>query len=159
MSNSEGLKYSFSEKKRGTRYAFFLFPSNRHSFSVVGFSFFLFMLISSCTTQKELTYLNNLDTAAVSQFYPLERPDYRIQYQDILYVNFFTMNLEMNELLNPGAGTTNSSYMFRDESSIYIYGPGRAVRYLPAPPQIRTSGFSASGSSAFRFAIRTYKNA
>lgn len=85
-------------------------------------SFLPTLLITSCTTQKELTYLNNLDTAAVSQFYPMERPDYRIQYQDILYVNFFTMNMEMNELLNPGAGATNTNYMFRDESSIYIYG-------------------------------------
>lgn len=30
--------------------------------------------------------------------------------------------------------------------------PGRAVRYLPAPPQIRTSGFPASGSSFNGFA-------
>ncbi len=28
--------------------------------------------------------------------------------------------------------------------------PGRAVRYLPAPPQIRTSGFPAYGSSNSR---------
>jgi polysaccharide biosynthesis/export protein len=86
-------------------------------------AFFVAILIfGSCTTQKELTYLNNLDTTAVSQFYPMERPDYRIQYQDILYVNFFTMNLEMNKLLNSGSGSINSSNMFRDESSIYIYG-------------------------------------
>ena len=52
----------------------------------------------------------------------MERPDYRVQYQDILYVNFFTMNMEMNELLNPGSGSRNSSYLFRDESSTYIYG-------------------------------------
>jgi hypothetical protein len=30
--------------------------------------------------------------------------------------------------------------------------PGRAVRYLPAPPQIRTSSFPASGSSVYGFA-------
>ncbi|MDF1573478.1 MAG: polysaccharide biosynthesis/export family protein [Bacteroidales bacterium] len=80
------------------------------------------ILITSCTTQKELTYLNNLDTAAVSQFYPMERPDYRIQYQDILYVNFFTMNREMNELLNQGGGSSNTSLLFRDESGAYIFG-------------------------------------
>jgi hypothetical protein len=30
--------------------------------------------------------------------------------------------------------------------------PGRAVRCLPAPPQIRTSGFPAYGSSIYGFA-------
>lgn len=66
-------------------------------------------------------YLNNLDTTAVQQFFPMERPDYRIQYQDILYVNIFTLNPEMNDLLNPG--NAMSSYnTYRDESNIYIYG-------------------------------------
>ena len=32
--------------------------------------------------------------------------------------------------------------------------PGRAVRYLTAPPQNRTSGFLAYGSSQFGFADR-----
>lgn len=91
---------------------------------LVFLSMLVVMIIStwSCTSQKELTYLNNLDTTSVSQFFPLERPDYRIQYQDILYVNFFTMNEEMNNLLNPGYGSSNNSYMFRDASSTYIYG-------------------------------------
>ena len=80
------------------------------------------LLLFSCTSQKELTYLNNLDTTAISQFHPLTRPDYRVQYQDILYVNFFTMNREMNDLLNPGSGATSATYMFRDPSTTYIYG-------------------------------------
>jgi len=32
--------------------------------------------------------------------------------------------------------------------------PGRAVRYLPAPPQTRTSGFPAYGSSKIGFAVK-----
>ncbi|MFH0759012.1 MAG: polysaccharide biosynthesis/export family protein [Bacteroidota bacterium] len=80
------------------------------------------IVFGSCTSQKELMYLSNLDTTSVQQFFPMERPDYRIQYQDILYVNLFTLNAEMNDLLNPGSGTTNSAYMFRDPSSSYIYG-------------------------------------
>jgi len=35
---------------------------------------------------------------------------------------------------------------------LVISRPGRADRYLPAPPQIRTSGFPASGSSSYGFA-------
>ena len=42
----------------------------------------------------------------------------------------------------------------------YVYKfPGRAVRYLPAPPQTRTSVFFASGSSVVRFAKMKHKNA
>jgi len=80
------------------------------------------MVFGSCTSQKELMYLSNLDTTSVQQFFPMERPNYRIQYQDILYVNLFTLNEEMNILLNPGSGSTSSSYLFRDPSSAYIYG-------------------------------------
>ena len=79
------------------------------------------LVMFSCTSQKELTYLNNLDTASVSQFYPMERPEYRIQYQDILYVNVFTINEQLNTQLNP-VSRLSSSMMFRDASSTYIYG-------------------------------------
>ena len=35
---------------------------------------------------------------------------------------------------------------------VLVYRPGRADRYLPAPPQTRTSGFPAYGSSDYGFA-------
>lgn len=38
--------------------------------------------------------------------------------------------------------------------SIAVVLPGRAVRYLPAPPQTRTSGFPAYGSSKIGFAVK-----
>jgi polysaccharide biosynthesis/export protein len=79
------------------------------------------LVFGSCTSQKELMYLSNLDTTSTQQFFPLERPSYRIQYQDILYVDIFTMSPEMNALLNPNSGP--SSYnTYRDNSNIYIYG-------------------------------------
>lgn len=79
------------------------------------------IVFGSCTSQKELMYFSNLDTTAQQQFFPMERPNYLIQYQDILYVDIFTMNLEMNELLNPGS--QRSSYStYRDESNIYVFG-------------------------------------
>lgn len=79
------------------------------------------IIFGSCTSQKELMYLSNLDSAAALEFFPMERPDYRIQYQDILYVNITTMNPEMNTLLNPGTATGSHS-TYRDESNIYIFG-------------------------------------
>ncbi|MFC2080827.1 polysaccharide biosynthesis/export family protein [Bacteroidota bacterium] len=76
--------------------------------------------ISSCTSHKKLRYLSNLDTTDTEQFFPLVRPDYRIQYQDILYINITTLNSEMNELLN--AGVQQTSNVFRDERSFFIFG-------------------------------------
>ena len=39
-------------------------------------------------------YLSNLDTTSTQQFFPMERPGYRIQYQDILYVDIKMMTPE-----------------------------------------------------------------
>ena len=82
---------------------------------------FLAILFSGCMTQKKLMYLSNLDTTAVQQFFPMVRPDYRIQYQDILYVNITTLNNEMNDLLNPGSQQYSYS-LYSSQSNIYIFG-------------------------------------
>ena len=79
------------------------------------------IVFGSCTSQKELMYLSNLDTTSTQHFFPMERPGYRIQFQDILYVDIFTMNPEMNELLNPGSQTSGYN-TYRDESNIYVFG-------------------------------------
>lgn len=85
------------------------------------YSFFILLLIvGSCTSHKKLMYLSNLDTIAEHQFHTMLQPEYKIQYQDILYINIFTLNPEINELLNPESG--RNYYTFRDESNIYVYG-------------------------------------
>ena len=48
---------------------------------------------------------------------------------------------------------SNINYSFHI-NHLKIDFPGRAVRYLPAPPQTRTSGFPAYGSSYYGFAKR-----
>jgi polysaccharide biosynthesis/export protein len=85
------------------------------------FIFTIIILLSSCTTQKKLMYLSNLDTTSVQQFFPMERPDYKIQYQDILYINISTLNNEMNDILNPGFQQYSYS-LYTSQSNIYIYG-------------------------------------
>jgi polysaccharide export outer membrane protein len=90
----------------------------------IPFLFFIpvgIIFLGSCTTQSKLMYLSNLDTTSVQQFFPMERPDYRIQYQDILYVNVTTLNNEMNDLLNPGFQQYTYS-LYSSQSNIYIYG-------------------------------------
>jgi polysaccharide biosynthesis/export protein len=79
------------------------------------------ILISSCTSQKELIYLKNLDTIPAEQFFPYQQPEYRIQKRDILYIRFFTMNDELSDILN----TTSARYtanMYQNETSLYING-------------------------------------
>lgn len=79
------------------------------------------VVFGSCTSQKELMYLSNLDTTSVQQFFPMERPNYHIQYQDILYIDIFTLNPEMNEILNPGSQSSGYN-TYRDASNIYVFG-------------------------------------
>ena len=87
--------------------------------ALITLAFVLFL--GSCTSQKKLTYLNNLDTTSAQQFFPMERPDYRIQYQDILYINISTLNNEMNDLINPGY-QQYTYIMYGTLSNIYIFG-------------------------------------
>ena len=89
---------SFSEG--GSPFHFLLFP-------------FSFLLMFSCTTQKQLTYLQDIDTAGKDNFFPYSRPEYRLQKQDILYVNIVTLNEEVNKMLNTGSssGTMQTNQM------------------------------------------------
>jgi polysaccharide biosynthesis/export protein len=117
------------------------------------------LVFGSCTSQKELMYLSNLDTASIQQFFPMERPDYRIQYQDILYVDIFTMNPEMNALLNPSSGT--SSYnTYRDDSNIYIYGytvSDSGNISIPILGDVRVTGLTIDEvNSAVEFKAKQY---
>ena len=98
------------------------FLSRSRTFFLFPFSFFLsLILILSCTTQKNLTYLQDIDQNGPENFFPLERPDYQIQKQDILYIKFFTLNTEINDMLN-GGSQQYSQQMFTQESSSYING-------------------------------------
>ena len=83
------------------------------------FSFFTFFL--SCTTQKKLQYLENLDTVSLEQVVIAEFPEYRIQQRDILYIRFITINDQMSDLLNVGSGRY-SSQLYQNETSLYING-------------------------------------
>lgn len=94
---------------------------NSAAIKVFSIQISLILFLFSCTTQKELTYLNNLDTTAVQQFYPMERPNYKIQKQDILYVNIHSTNKDINELLNPNLSAASSG-AFREPSSIFVNG-------------------------------------
>ena len=83
--------------------------------------FLLIISLAACTSQKELLYLSNLDTTSQKQFFPYTSPEYLIQKRDILYIQFFTENEELNQMLNISS-TRYTTNIFTNETSIYIFG-------------------------------------
>jgi hypothetical protein len=67
--------------------------------------------MSSCTTQKQLTYLQDIDQPGKDKYFPYMKPEYRLQKQDILYVKFTSMNEEINTSLNGGAAGGQIAHM------------------------------------------------
>jgi polysaccharide biosynthesis/export protein len=80
------------------------------------------ILISSCTTQKKLTYLQNIDSPGSPAYYPYSRPEYRLQKQDILYVNIVTLNEEINAMLSPSGGSGTQQMTQMQSGGGYLMG-------------------------------------
>ena len=80
------------------------------------------LLVASCTTTKNLTYLNNLPKTEGPQYFPYAMQDYKVQYRDILYVDIkaTTADGKIENVLQ-GNSTVNMSYM-QSESSQYLIG-------------------------------------
>ena len=88
----------------------------------IGGGLLLFMLvISSCTTQKNITYLQDIDTISQPVFPREKAPSYRIQRGDILYIKITSPDPLVNQIYNPEQRTTSVN-MFTNEQSLYIYG-------------------------------------
>lgn len=104
-----------------------LLPTDHRSSSIVHrpqtivFFLILVLIISSCTTQKQLTYLQGIDEVGEENFFPYSRPEYRLQKQDVLYVSIVTLNEEVNLMLNPG-GTQSSQQMSQGQGGAYLMG-------------------------------------
>lgn len=80
------------------------------------------VILSSCTSQKQLTYLQNLD--AVSGGKPsmvTHPPDYRIRVNDLLYIRILSLDPNINQMYNP-QGASSQQNLFNTEQSYYIYG-------------------------------------
>ena len=82
----------------------------------------LITLATACSTQKELSYLNNLDEISGQNQFPMDVPDYKVQPRDILYVSVKAQTPEgaLTEVLNDRSAA-NSNYI-TNEGSAYITG-------------------------------------
>jgi polysaccharide biosynthesis/export protein len=82
----------------------------------------ILFLVSSCTSQKKLAYLNNLPTPSGEERFTMDIPDYKIQKRDILNITLKAMNPEgmIMDYLG-GSGGTATAYT-QGESSGYLFG-------------------------------------
>jgi len=80
-------------------------------------------MITSCTSQKKLAYLNNLPETGGEETFTMEIPDYRIQPRDILYITVKAMTPDgtINDFLI-SARNYGGSYIGQGESGGYLYG-------------------------------------
>lgn len=82
----------------------------------------LILLAAGCSTQKELSYLNNLYELGGENYFPMDVPDYKVQPRDILYVSVKAQTPEgtLTEMLNDRA-SSNMNYV-SNEGSAYMMG-------------------------------------
>jgi polysaccharide export outer membrane protein len=82
----------------------------------------LIILAASCSTQKELSYLNNLEEVGEENYFTMEVPDYKVQPRDILYISVKAQTPEgaLSEMLSDKT-SSNMNYM-QGEASQYIMG-------------------------------------
>ena len=80
------------------------------------------ILTSSCTSQKKLAYLSNLQELNGEERFAMEIPDYKIQTRDILYITLKAMNPDglIIDYLG-GTGITGATFS-QGESSGYLFG-------------------------------------
>jgi polysaccharide biosynthesis/export protein len=104
----------------------------------------LTFLVSSCTSQKELSYLNNLPEPGSEATFPIEIPDYRIQPRDILYITAKAMTADgkISDLLS--SGTAGSSGTQGESAGFYngydVNPEGNIL--VPAVGTIKVSGLT-----------------
>lgn len=79
-------------------------------------------MLSACTSQKKLTYLNNLPETGGEETFPMEIPDYKIQHRDILYITIKAMSPDgtINDFLSPASRATGT--YTQNEAGQYLYG-------------------------------------
>jgi len=81
------------------------------------------LLISACTTQQKLAYLNNLPETGGEGTFTMDIPDYKIQHRDILYITIKAMipDGSIIDFLSPYRSTGGTAYT-QTEAGQYLYG-------------------------------------
>jgi polysaccharide biosynthesis/export protein len=82
----------------------------------------LMFVAASCTSTKNLTYLNNLPVSDGPQYFPYEMPEYKVQYRDILYIDVKSLTPD-GKIENVLQGSSALSQNFiQGEANQYLLG-------------------------------------
>ena len=81
------------------------------------------IMITGCTSQKKLAYLNNLPVPNGQETFTLSIPDYKIQNRDVLYITLKAMDPEgqIKDFLGGSGASAGGTYMQGDAGG-YLYG-------------------------------------
>ncbi len=119
------------------------------------------ILFSSCTSQKNLAYLNNLPESNGEETFLLDFPNYSIQPRDILYITIKAMTPDGRVTDFLSVGSASSSLL--DASGGYLTGyvvspEGNII--IPAVGTIKVSGLSLDETRKLiqAFADKVFKN-
>jgi polysaccharide export outer membrane protein len=104
------------------------------------------LLTASCTSQKQLAYLNNLPETSGEEQFTMTIPDYKIQIRDILYITVKAMMPDgtINDFLT-SSRNYGGTYIGQGDAGGYIYGydvnpEGNIV--IPAVGPIKVEGLT-----------------
>jgi len=89
------------------------------------YSLLALALFSSCKSNKELIYLQNLPEGEVVQSVPFSTDRYHLRPGDNLYIQVASINPEVNQLFNPAmasGGGAGTAQMFNSVSGQYLNG-------------------------------------
>lgn len=79
----------------------------------------LALLLVSCTSIKNIIYLQSTGSEDTVSFFTNEQPDYIIRTGDILFVRILSINNEIAELYNVA---NNANYTWNSETSLFVNG-------------------------------------
>jgi polysaccharide biosynthesis/export protein len=123
----------------------------------------LILMVSSCTSQKKLAYLNNLPEPDGEETFIMNIPDYKIQPRDILYITIkaLTPDGSIKDFLT--AGATSGINISQGESGGAFFGytvnsEGKII--IAAVGEIKVSGLTLEETREViqKLADKVYKN-
>lgn len=85
--------------------------------------FLIAVIASSCGSTEKMTYLHNIAETGPDSLFQKNKPGYKIQPGDILYIRVITSDEEINKIFDPMASSTGNQQM-RPE---YMYYSGYSV--------------------------------
>lgn len=104
----------------------------------------LLLMLTGCTSQKKLAYLNNLSESSGEENFKMEIPDYVIQPRDILYITIKAMSPEgkIEDFL--ASGSNLSMNLSQGEAGAFVGFNVNPDGYITLVPigQVKVSGLT-----------------